>query len=178
MCPLTHCSHSGPHLQADEKRQLHTFPAFQFVPRPADSQKESRFHCLFGQIAVVFYSIGLEMKKEHYIGKAIEFLLSNVTRKFMEKVGLSLLWIRQTEVLNVFFPHFVFPLWLSLKQSRDDAPPWRSLHAVWWVSCCFDRAHSGNDRAHCIQYSELSLQVKRIAAAVQCRLLLNLKLEV
>lgn len=102
MCPFTHCFHSGPHLQADEKRQLHSFPAFQFVPRPADSQKESRCHCLFGQISIVFYSMALEIKKERYIGKAFQFLLSNGTCQFMENVRFWLLLIRQT-FLQMFF---------------------------------------------------------------------------
>lgn len=82
-CPLTHSLHSGPHLQADEKRQLRTLPAFQFVPRPADSEKESRCRRLFGQIQAVFYSMALEMKKGQNIGKVIPFLLSNGPWQFV-----------------------------------------------------------------------------------------------
>lgn len=81
--PLHNSFHSGPHLQADEKRQLRTLPAFQFVPRPADSEKESRCRRLFGQIQAVFYSMALELKKGQNIRKVIPFLLSNGPWQFV-----------------------------------------------------------------------------------------------
>lgn len=35
----------GPHIQADEKRQLSTFPSLQLVPGPANGQEESECFC-------------------------------------------------------------------------------------------------------------------------------------
>lgn len=111
VCPLTHSFHSGPHLQADEKRQLRALPAFQFVPRPADSEKESRCHRLFGQIQAVFYSMALEMKKGQNIGKAIPFFAQQWAMAiYVMSQMLKLLLIRQTHALQTIF----FPLYIPL----------------------------------------------------------------
>ena len=48
LCLLTAPPPSGPHLQADEKRQLYALPALQCVPGLANGEEESKCRHLGG----------------------------------------------------------------------------------------------------------------------------------